>query len=229
MSNNAWHALKIAFANEIGLIGKATGVDSREVMSIFLQDRRLNISPAYLRPGFAFGGSCLAKDLRALTRLAREGGIAVPVLDHVNDSNAMLIERGVNWILGYDRKRIAILGIAFKPGIDDVRESPFVQLVAKLLASGCDVRIVDPSVHLSRLFGANRDYLFAMLPGIAELLAADAADAAKVLRWAEVVVITAPDPRHAALLAENGHDRIILDLSFAGAGGQHGEVEGLLW
>jgi GDP-mannose 6-dehydrogenase len=224
--DNAWHALKVVFANEIGLIGKALGTDSRDVMSIFSQDRHLNISPAYLNPGFAFGGSCLPKDLRALIGLARKHGVSLPVLDHVTDSNRMLIERSVDWILGHGRKRIAFLGITFKAGTDDLRESPFVVLIAQLIESGCDVRIVDPHVGLAQLFGANRQYLFEQLPQISALLSADDDD---VLRWAEVIVVTASDPRYAALVARHGDGRIVLDLSVEGRGGANGSAKGLLW
>jgi GDP-mannose 6-dehydrogenase len=151
--DNAWHALKVTFANEIGLIAKSLDNNSDPLMDIFLADTRLNISPAYLRPGFAFGGSCLPKDLRALTYLARQLDLSLPVLDHVLPSNRMLIERAVDWVLGQSRKRVAVLGIGFKSGTDDVRESPSIELVERLLGKGREVRIFGSERSPGRLNG----------------------------------------------------------------------------
>lgn len=208
--DNAWHALKVAFGNEVGLIAKTLGIDSHEVMNIFLQDTRLNISPAYLQPGFAFGGSCLPKDLRALTYLARKLDLSLPVLYHILDSNRMLIERGVQWILDTGRKRIAFMGISFKPGTDDVRESPFIEIVERLIGKGREVRVFDSNVQMARLIGANRDYLMGALPHIAELMVQEIADA---VEWAEVVVVTACDPVYKAGLTKARQDQIVLEFS----------------
>ena len=153
--------------------------------------RDSNISAAYLRPGFAFGGSCLPKDLRALSFLGRKLDLSLPVLNHVLDSNQMLIERGVDWILGQSKKRIAFLGISFKSGTDDVRESPFVEIVKRLIGKGRAIRIFDPNVQLASIIGENKEYLMRVLPHIAELMVAEVADA---VGWAETIVVTTADP-----------------------------------
>jgi GDP-mannose 6-dehydrogenase len=208
--DNSWHALKVAFGNEIGLLASTLEIDSQEVMNIFFQDKRLNISTAYLQPGFAFGGSCLPKDLRALTYLGRKLDLSLPILNHILDSNRMLIERGVDWILSQSKKRIAFLGISFKSGTDDMRESPFVELVERLIGKGCEVRIFDPNVELARLVGANKDYLMNVLPHIAELIVPNIADATG---WAETIVITTPDPLYRAGLANIHPEQIVLDFA----------------
>jgi GDP-mannose 6-dehydrogenase len=208
--DNAWHALKVAFTNEISVVASTLGIDSGEVMDIFASDNRLNISKAYMRPGFAFGGSCLPKDLRALDYLARTRDLSLPVIGHVLDSNKMLTERGLEWILSQSKKRVAVLGISFKPGTDDVRESPYVTLVEGLSGKGRAVRIFDPNVNLADLFGANRDYLMRTLPHIAELLVANITDATD---WADTVVVTSPHPIYAAEVARLGPDKRVLDFA----------------
>lgn len=169
-ADNAFHALKIAFANEIGTFCRAVGVDSHEVMDVFLADRRLNISEAYLRPGFAFGGSCLPKDLRAVVHAARRADLALPLLESILPSNEEHLKRTVDVILALGRKRVGLLGLAFKPGIDDLRESPLVELAETLIGKGYDLRIHDSAVSLSRLVGANREYVAEHLPHLADLL-----------------------------------------------------------
>jgi GDP-mannose 6-dehydrogenase len=212
--DNSWHALKVAFANEVGVLAGALGVDSHEVMRIFCEDKRLNISKAYLRPGFAFGGSCLPKDLRALTYLGRKLDLSLPVLNHIFDSNRMVVDRGVEWILGQGKKRIAFLGISFKSGTDDVRESPFVDLVERLLGKGCEVRIFDPNVHLAQMVGANRDYLMRVLPHITDLICPDVLDA---IAWADVIVVTAADPAYVKGLSHVQPDQVVLDFAHLGS------------
>jgi GDP-mannose 6-dehydrogenase len=208
--DNAWHALKVAFGNEVGLLSKTLGVDSHEVMRIFCEDKRLNISAAYLRPGFAFGGSCLPKDLRALTYLGRKLDLDLPVLGHVIDSNRMVLERGTAWILEQGKKRVLFLGISFKAGTDDVRESPFVELVERLIGKGCEVQVFDPNVQLARLIGANKDYLMRVLPHVTDLLVPDVNAA---LSWAETIVVTTPDPQYVTALKQARSDQIILDFA----------------
>ena len=208
--DNTWHALKVAFTNEIAVVASTLGIDSDEVMSIFSEDNRLNISKAYMRPGFAFGGSCLPKDLRALAYLARTRDLSLPIISHILDSNRMLTERGLDWILAQSKKRVAFLGISFKPGTDDVRESPFVDLVERLSGKGRAVRIFDPNVNLAHLFGANRDYLMRVLPHIAELLVPEISDATD---WADTIVVTSPDPIYAAEIAKLGPHKVVLDLA----------------
>jgi GDP-mannose 6-dehydrogenase len=208
--DNTWHALKVAFGNEIGMLGKALNIDSHEVMEIFFQDKRLNISPAYLRPGFAFGGSCLPKDLRALTYLARKLDLTLPVINHILDSNRMLVERGVEWVLGQSKKRVAILGISFKSGTDDMRESPFVELAERLIGKGCQIRIYDPNVQLARLVGTNKEFLTRVIPHIADLMVPNVSDA---IAWADVIVVTTPEPAYKAGLLAARPDQVILDFA----------------
>jgi GDP-mannose 6-dehydrogenase len=224
--DNAWHALKVVFGNEVGLIAKALGVDSGQLMDIFLGDTRLNISPAYLRPRFAFGGSCLPKDLRALTYLAHRLDLSLPVLDHVLSSNRMLIEHGVGWVLGHPGRRVAVLGISFKSNTDDVRESPYVELVERLVGKGREVRIFDPNVQLARLMGANKEYLNHYLPHIPDLMVPDIADA---VSWADTVVVTTHDPAYRDGLAMVRPDQTVLDFACIGAPGGQARYEGFLW
>ena len=207
--DNAWHALKATFANEIGLLAKALALDSREVMRIFCEDRQLNISTAYLRPAFAFGGSCLPKDLRALLDLGRQLGLAVPILEHILESNRLLADRGMEWIISSKGKRIAFLGISFKSGTDELRESPFVELVKRLLEKNCEIRIFDPNVVLGRLVGANKHYLMSAIPTIAQLIVPDIAMA---VEWAETIVLTVDHPAYEAGLTNVRSDQIVLDL-----------------
>jgi GDP-mannose 6-dehydrogenase len=225
--DNAWHALKVAFGNEVGVLAKTLGINSREVMNIFFEDTKLNISTAYLRPGFAFGGSCLPKDLRALTYLCRKLDLSLPVLNHILDSNRILIDRGVDWILGQSKKRIAILGISFKSGTDDVRESPFVEMVERLLGKGRAIRIFDPNVQLARLIGANKEYLVQVLPHIAELIVTEVTDA---IDWAETIVVTTTHPVYARAIAAARPDQIVLDLAcLSDASDGNADVRGFLW
>ncbi|HEY4920420.1 MAG TPA: nucleotide sugar dehydrogenase [Xanthobacteraceae bacterium] len=209
-ADNTWHALKVAFANEIGAVAQSLGLGSHAVMAILLADTRLNISAAYLRPGFAFGGSCLPKDLRALARLASTQGLSLPVIDHVLDSNRLALERGAAWIASRSGRRVALLGISFKAGTDDVRESPFVALVARLIRNGIDVRIFDANLRPAELIGANREFLLEAIPNIAELMAPSAMDA---IRWADTVVVTVADATYTTAVAQWRTNQTILDIS----------------
>jgi GDP-mannose 6-dehydrogenase len=170
MSCNAFHAMKITFANEIGRVSQALGIDAHEVMRLVCADKRLNISPAYLKPGFAFGGSCLPKDLRALTMIAREHDLVLPMLSSLLPSNRVHIDHAVEKILKLGRPKVGMLGLSFKTGTDDMRESPLVLVAKKLLGEGCELRIFDPEVQLSRLLGANRSYIDANIPHLGSLL-----------------------------------------------------------
>jgi GDP-mannose 6-dehydrogenase len=208
--DNAWHALKVSFANEIGMLANALEISSAEVMSIFFEDKRLNISAAYLQPGFAFGGSCLPKDLRTLTHLSRKLNLSLPVLNHVLHTNHVLIERGFDWILKHSTKRIVFLGISFKSGTDDVRESPFVELVKRLLNRGYDVRVFDSKVNTARIVGSNRDYLMQVLPHFEELVVPNIADA---INGAETIVLTSPDPIYITGLANLRREHLVLDFT----------------
>jgi GDP-mannose 6-dehydrogenase len=168
--DNAWHALKIVFGNEIGELCLAAGVDSHAVMDVFLQDKQLNISPAYLRPGFAFGGSCLPKDLRALMHFIRHRDLHLPVLDHTLSSNAATLERVIRRILSSDVKRVGIYGLSFKPNTDDLRESPLVTLAERLIGKGLEIRIYDEYIQMEKLTGTNREYIDRHLPHLVRLL-----------------------------------------------------------
>jgi GDP-mannose 6-dehydrogenase len=207
---NAFHALKVCFANEIGDLCEAFAIDAGEVMRIFLMDRKLNVSEAYLRPGFAFGGSCLPKDLRALLHAARAADVDGPLLSAILPSNAARIRRGVEAVLQTRRRRVGVVGLAFKQGTDDLRESPMVTLVETLIGKGCDVRILDRNVAISRLIGANRRYIEEEIPHIASLMCRDTDE---LLRHAEVLVIGSDGEETASVLAGADPRHVVVDLT----------------
>jgi GDP-mannose 6-dehydrogenase len=207
-ADNSYHALKIAFANEVGSVCRALGVDSTQVIDVFLADRKLNVSPAYLRPGFAFGGSCLPKDLRGLVYAAGRADVSVPLLENVLVSNEDHLRRAVDLVIATGRRRIGLFGLSFKPGTDDLRESPLVELAERLLGKGYDLRIYDQNVALSKLVGANREYVESRLPHLSGLLTSSADE---VLDHAEVCVIGCTDEHVLAALDRVG-DRAIVDL-----------------
>jgi GDP-mannose 6-dehydrogenase len=169
-SDNIFHAVKVTFANEIGQLCHRYGIDSREVMGIFCTDTKLNIAPSYLKPGFAFGGSCLPKDLRALLALARSCNVSVPMLENVLSSNRSQVERVLRLVIASKPHKIGLLGLAFKPGTDDLRESPLVELAERLLGKGYTLRICDKSVQINRLIGKNKAYIDQHLPHLARLM-----------------------------------------------------------
>lgn len=185
-ADNTWHATKITFANEIGKICKSLGVDSHAVMDIFCKDTKLNLSPYYLRPGFAFGGSCLPKDLRALTYRARSRDVTTPLLNSLLFSNREQIEHGLNLIMATQKKTVGILGFSFKAGTDDLRESPLVEVIERLLGKGYDLRLYDRNVNIAKLTGANREYIMKVIPHIERLMVNSVQE---VLDHAEVIVI----------------------------------------
>ena len=183
---NAYHALKVCFANEVGSICQQAGVDAERVMDIFATDTKLNISAAYLKPGFAFGGSCLPKDLRALTYKAKELDLHLPLLASIIPSNDAHIERAMQSVLQSGKRKIGVLGLSFKSGTDDLRESPAVQLIKRLIGEGSNIKVWDDNVMLGRLVGSNRQYIEEVIPHIGSLLCADVRE---VVAFAEVVVI----------------------------------------
>jgi GDP-mannose 6-dehydrogenase len=183
---NTFHALKIAFANEIGSISRSLGVDSHEVMDIVCRDTKLNISPRYLKPGFAFGGSCLPKDVRALIYRARQSDVSTPLVEAVLTSNRVQIERGIDAVLQLKARKVAMLGLSFKAGTDDLRESPLVTLAEALIGKGLDLRIYDEHVSIAKLMGANREYIQHEIPHISSLLVNTLEDA---VAHGEVLII----------------------------------------
>lgn len=183
---NAWHAVKVSFANEVGTLAKQLGVDAESVVEIFTADTKLNISPTYLKPGFAFGGSCLPKDVRALNYRAKELDLKLPLFESILPSNDEHLERAVEMILESGKKKIAMLGLSFKAATDDLRESPQVQLVKRLLGEGCQIQIWDDNVSLGRLIGSNRQYIEEVIPHIGSLLSSNLEE---VVKSSEVVVI----------------------------------------
>jgi GDP-mannose 6-dehydrogenase len=217
--NNAFHAVKVVFANEIGTLCQAHGIDGQDVMAMFCEDRRLNISPAYLRPGFAFGGSCLPKDLRALIHRARNRDVECPLLGAVLPSNRHQIERGVQVVEHTGRRKVGILGLSFKAGTDDVRESPVVAMVETLIGRGYQVCVYDEHVEPSRLIGANRSFLERELPHIASLMR-PSIDA--VIGEADVVVVTNRSPAFCEVGRSLRDEQILIDL--AGTAGVNGHT-----
>jgi len=209
-TDNAWHALKVAFANEIGRFCDAHGLDSQAVMTVFKTDTRLNISPTYLTPGFAFGGSCLPKDLRTLTYRARATGVRLPVLDVILGSNREHVDLALRKINELGGRKIALLGLAFKSGTDDLRESPMLELVERLVGKGNTVVVHDEHISPSRLVGSNREYVMQKLPHIASLLVDDLSEA---LRDADIVVVAHSNAAFSDLMSRVRPDQVVLDLT----------------
>ncbi len=227
--DNSFHAVKIGFANEIGAICAALGLDSHAVMDVFMSDTKLNISPAYLRPGFAFGGSCLPKDLRALTHTARSNDIDTPLLANVLASNEVRLRHAVDLVIADGRRKVGIFGLSFKPGTDDLRESPMLELAERLIGKGFDVKIHDANVIVSRLIGANRSYIDERLPHIGELLVDDV-DA--VVAHGEVLIVASRAPEVLDALSRAGSERLIIDLVRLPDAGQRRETanyQGIGW
>jgi GDP-mannose 6-dehydrogenase len=206
--DNSWHALKIGFANEIGNLCDSFGIDADAVMNIFCQDKKLNISPAYLKPGFAFGGSCLPKDLRALSYQAKMHDLQLPILSSVLPSNEMQIVRGVKLVVDAGNPRVGILGFSFKAGTDDLRESPVIEVIERLIGKGYDLRIYDRNVNLAALVGANRDFILNHIPHISRLMV-PSIDA--VLAHAQTIVIGNLDPEFRQVEGRLLEDQCLVD------------------
>lgn len=206
---NAWHALKVAFANEVGTLAKELQVDAEAVAEIFTADHKLNISASYLKPGFAFGGSCLPKDVRALNHRARELDLKLPLFEAIMPSNDEHLKRAIAMVLATGKKNIAILGLSFKAATDDLRESPQVQLVKHLLGEGCNIRIWDDNVSLGRLIGSNREYIERAIPHIGSLLESDLG---KVLKDGEAIVIGTRGLPRDQLQPHLRPDHVLVDL-----------------
>lgn len=226
--SNAFHALKVTFANEIGNICKQYEIDSHEVMSIFSRDHKLNISPAYLKPGFAFGGSCLPKDLKALLYLGRHLDMKLPVLEAILPSNEIQIKIGLEMVAQTGKKKVGVLGFSFKAGTDDLRYSAQVELIERLIGKGYQVKLFDQNVSLARLHGANKAYIESEIPHIATLMC-ETVD--EVLAESEVIVIGNGDKTFAGALQKLCSDQIVIDLvrisnDFSGLNGQY---QGICW
>jgi GDP-mannose 6-dehydrogenase len=225
---NCYHGLKVGFANEIGNVCKALGVDSHEVMRIFCEDRKLNISPAYLRPGFAFGGSCLPKDLRAITYQARTLDVDTPILNATLDSNRKQIDRAFHMVMASGSRKVGVLGMAFKAGTDDLRESPMVSLIEMLVGKGVQVGIYDPHVRSATLMGANREYVEREVPHIWTLLRPSIGE---VLADAETVVIGNSASEFKALDGALRDGQTVIDLAraFGSRTSDGARYQGICW
>ena len=225
---NSFHALKITFANEVGNICKKLEIDSRELMAIFCKDTKLNVSKAYLKPGFAYGGSCLPKDLKALRTIAHDHYLACPVLENVEASNERQKERACDEIQRFRKQNVGFLGLSFKADTDDLRESPIVDVIERLLGKGFNVRIYDPRVHVSQLTGANKEYILQKIPYIARFITDNLAS---VLENSELVVVVNKEAGLADALRRTRDGQIIYDL--ADMGGKFstapGSYVGLSW
>jgi len=225
--DNSWHALKIGFANEIGNLCKSFGIDAHAVMNIFCQDRKLNISPAYLLPGFAFGGSCLPKDLRALSYQAKMHDLDLPILTSILPSNEMQITRGLQLVMEKGHTRVGVLGFTFKAGTDDLRESPMIEIIERLIGKGYDLRIYDKNVNIASLVGANRDFILNHIPHISKLMVGDI-DA--VLSHAQTVVIGNKDPDFKEVPERLHEGQFLVDFVRIIKGrSKNGKYDGICW
>ena len=227
-TSNTWHALKVCFANEVGNLCKSLDVDSHEVMSIFCQDDKLNLSPYYLKPGFAFGGSCLPKDVRALQYRAKEMDVAMPVIESILGSNRLQIEHAIDMVVRSGHKRVGLLGFSFKAGTDDLRESPIVILAEALLGKGYSLKIYDRNVSLARLVGANREYIEHQIPHLSSLLC-ETVD--EVIDGSEVIVVGNAAPEFADAVIRCRPEQTVIDLVRlpVDRGAVAAKYEGICW
>jgi GDP-mannose 6-dehydrogenase len=227
-ADNGFHALKVGFANEIGAVCRALGVDSHQVMDIFRSDAKLNISPAYLRPGYAFGGSCLPKDLRAILHAARHRDVDLPILANVLPSNERVIDRAFRLVEAAGHRRVGMFGLSFKAGTDDLRESPLVELAERLVGRGYELLIHDGHVALSRLQGANRAYIASRIPHLERMLAPTPE---AVVAHGETLVVGSSAPEVVSAL-RGADGRAIVDLvRYPGSDGQEATTgyAGIAW
>lgn len=225
--DNCWHALKIGFANEIGNLAKALGVDAHEVMKIFCQDKKLNISPAYLQPGFAFGGSCLPKDLRALAYTAKTRDLELPILTSILPSNQLQVNRGLELIQRAGKQKVGVLGFSFKAGTDDLRESPMIEVIERLLGKGYDLRIYDKNVKVASLVGANRDFILNRIPHISRLMVGSLE---AVFDHAETIVVGNNDPEFKSAFNRLSDGQFLVDFVRIGdRRSGESKYEGICW
>lgn len=207
--NNGFHALKITFANEIGNICKKMGIDSNKLMQIFCMDKKLNISPYYLKPGFAYGGSCLPKDLKALATLAHDSYLECPIIENIEKSNELQRKVVFNQILDFGKAKLGFLGLSFKPGTDDLRNSPIIDIIEQLLGKGFDIKIYDRNVHLSHLMGANKAYILAKIPFISKFIVNDSSE---LIDNSEVIIVVNREEEFREILNKMPKEKIIYDL-----------------
>jgi GDP-mannose 6-dehydrogenase len=226
-ADNTWHALKVGFANEIGNICKGLGLDSHKLMDIFCQDTKLNLSPYYLKPGFAFGGSCLPKDVRAISYKAKTLDISIPIINAILPSNQEQIERGIRAVTDKGNRKIGILGFSFKAGTDDLRESPMVELVERLIGKGYDLRVYDSNVRIASIRGANREYILNHIPHISRLMVPTLEE---VLNHAGTIVIGNGSPEFRDVPRLLGPGQSIVDLvRIAETRSVEGIYDGICW
>jgi GDP-mannose 6-dehydrogenase len=226
--NNSFHALKISFANEVGNICKHLDIDSRELMDVFCRDTKLNISPYYLKPGFAYGGSCLPKDLKALCTIAHDGYLNCPVLESIDSSNEQQKINALDNILAFGKQRIGFLGLSFKEGTDDLRGSPVIDILEKLLGKGFDIRIYDRNVQLSKLMGANREFILQRIPLISRFIFNEISE---VTGNSDLIVVVNDEPAFRSALEGLPSHKIIYDLvniPFQGRS-EHPNYHGIAW
>ena len=226
-ADNTWHALKVGFANEIGNLCKALGLDSHKLMEIFCQDTKLNLSPYYLKPGFAFGGSCLPKDVRALAYKAKMLDVNVPIINAILPSNQEQIERGIRAVTEKGSRKVGILGFSFKAGTDDLRESPMVELVERLIGKGYDLKVYDSNVRMAAIHGANREYILNHIPHISKLMVATIDE---ILAHAGTIVIGNGSPEFRDVPRRLGEGQSIVDLvRISDTRSVEGVYDGICW
>jgi len=205
--NNTYHALKISFGNEVGNICSELGIDSHEVMNIFCKDKQLNISPYYFKPGFAYGGSCLPKDLKGLQTLAHDLYLSVPVIDSIGKTNEIQIKRAVKMIYKYWNKKLGFLGLSFKEGTDDLRNSPAVEIIEALLGKGCDISIYDSNINLSLLTGTNKEFIDSKIPHLASLMVPNAQE---IIENCDVIIVNTKEKEFIEILS-SPTEKVIID------------------
>ena len=226
-ADNIWHALKVGYANEIGNVCKSLNIDSHRVMDVFCQDTKLNLSPYYLKPGFAFGGSCLPKDLRAFLYESQNLSLHLPIISAVLPSNKLQIDAAFNMVVGQGNKRVGVLGFGFKANTDDLRESPIVELIERLIGKGYELTLYDKNISEAKLFGANRDYILNHIPHISELMV-ESIDA--LLDSCQTIIIGNNACEFERVLQDARDDQVIIDLvRISDTLPELKEYEGICW
>lgn len=225
-ADNSWHAVKVAFANEIGNLAKASGIDGHAVMEIFCKDTKLNLSAYYMKPGFAFGGSCLPKDVRALTYKGRSLDLDLPLLNSVLASNEKQVQKGIKMITGKGGRKIGVLGFSFKAGTDDLRESPLVEVIEFLIGKGYELKLYDKNVTLAALTGANQDYILNRIPHISKLMVGSVDE---VLEFADTIVIGNGAEEFRAVPAKLSGNQVVVDLVRISKEKSGGNYDGICW